>query len=279
MTTMTPNVTAAAEDVGNIMSMEHVNVRMPDQSLATLFYVVGLGFTRDPYMNVGLTNMWINVGDQQFHLPTGDPQVLRGHVGLVLPDLEALKARLADVQERLAGTSFSWSDRGDFVEVTSPWGNRYRCYGPGQFGPMSLGIPYVEFSVERGTAPGIQRFYERVMGAPGRVEQCDDGPAAVVEAGPGQNLVFQESQNVPGYDGHHIAIYVANFSSPYEFLDERKLVMQEARNHQFRFRDIVDPESGSRAFILEHEVRSIRHPGYRRQLVNRDPVLAPMGMR
>src|SRR5438045_7851373 len=84
--TLSRSDTANAEDVGNIVSLEHVNTQVPDQSVATLFYIVGLGFTRDPYMNVGLTNMWINIGDQQFHLPTGKPQVLRGHTGLVVPD-------------------------------------------------------------------------------------------------------------------------------------------------------------------------------------------------
>jgi len=69
------------EDVGNIISLEHVNVQISDQSLATLFYVVGMGFTRDPYLNVGLNNMWVNVGEQQFHLPTRTPQVIVGHVG------------------------------------------------------------------------------------------------------------------------------------------------------------------------------------------------------
>src|SRR2546425_58848 len=66
-----------AQDIGNIVALEHVNVRIPSQQLATAFYVVGLGFTRDPYLMVGLENMWINVGQQQFHLPTADPQVLR----------------------------------------------------------------------------------------------------------------------------------------------------------------------------------------------------------
>ena len=36
------------EDVGNIISLEHVNVQISDQAIATLFYVVGMGFTRDP---------------------------------------------------------------------------------------------------------------------------------------------------------------------------------------------------------------------------------------
>ena len=84
----------ADEDVGNIISLEHINVQIPDQAVATLFYVVGMGFTRDPYLNVGLNNMWVNVGEQQFHLPTRPPQVIDGHVGMVLPDLQLLKTRL-----------------------------------------------------------------------------------------------------------------------------------------------------------------------------------------
>ena len=273
MTTLTADTAVVAEDVGNILSMEHVNVRVPDQSLATLFYVVGLGFTRDPYMNVGLTNMWVNIGDQQFHLPTGQPQVLRGHVGLVVPDLEALERRLAEVREGLAGTAFGWSEQREYVAVTSPWGNQYRCYGPGRFGAMTLGIPYVEFSVQAGAAPAIQRFYQQVMSAPGRLQNRDAGPATVIEVGPGQELVFQENETVPEYDGHHIAIYVAGFSGPYQYLDERKLITEGVRNHQFRFQDIIDPESDQSVFAIEHEVRSIRHPGYRRQLVNRDTVV------
>ncbi len=93
-TTMTAPTAALAEDVGNIVAMEHVNTTMPDQSAATVFYILGLGFTRDPHMNVGLNNFWVNIGDQQFHLPTAKPQVLRGHVGLVVRDLPALKQAL-----------------------------------------------------------------------------------------------------------------------------------------------------------------------------------------
>src|SRR5437879_13506822 len=94
------------EDVGNIVALEHVNVQISDQSLATLFYVNGLGFTRDPYLNVGLNNMWINVGEQQFHLPTHSPQVLRGKIGLVVPSIDELRKRLNDVKERLNRSRF-----------------------------------------------------------------------------------------------------------------------------------------------------------------------------
>ena len=31
----------------------------------------GLGLTRDPYLMTSVTNMWVNVGRSQFHLPTG----------------------------------------------------------------------------------------------------------------------------------------------------------------------------------------------------------------
>ncbi len=78
----------ATQDVGNVLCMEHVNVMVPNQQMATDFYIGGLGFTRDPYMMVDTDNMWANLGEQQFHLPSRGQQVLRGHVGLVIPDIE-----------------------------------------------------------------------------------------------------------------------------------------------------------------------------------------------
>src|SRR5512135_3109961 len=89
------------EDLGNVVGLEHVNVLIPDQQLATLFYVTGLGLTRDPYLMTSTDNMWINVGRSQFHLPTRKPEVLRGRVGIVLPGREALLARLAGVKRLL----------------------------------------------------------------------------------------------------------------------------------------------------------------------------------
>jgi hypothetical protein len=262
------------EDVGNIVLLEHVNLQVPDQSLAILFYIVGLGLTRDPYFNIGLRNMWANAGEQQFHLPTRPAQVIHGHIGIVVPDLEALEERLKSVQEGLAGTKFSWSAKTDHIAVTCPWGNRFHCYAAGPaFGDMALGIPYVEFLVEPGRAAGISRFYDRVLGAPSTVESGEQGTLARVKIGRNQSLVFRESEEaLPSYDGHHVAIYVANFSWPYGFLKERGLISEDVRNHQFRFKQVIDPESGSGLFLVEHEVRSLHHPMFRRFLVNRDPV-------
>src|SRR3989304_8075061 len=166
-------------DVGNIVLLEHVNLQIPDQPAAILFYVVGLGFTRDPYLSVGLENMWINVGEQQFHLPTRNAQVIPGHIGVVVSDLNLLQNRLKVVEERLKATRFAWSLEHDHVAVTCPWGNLFRCYNPGpRFGDMLLGIPYVEFQVRPGTAGGIAGFYQEVMRAPSAVDSADGVPAA-----------------------------------------------------------------------------------------------------
>src|SRR5450756_350954 len=127
---MPPKFDRAAEDLGNSIHLEHVNVQVPDQRLATLFYVTGLGLTRDPYLMVSDSNMWVNVGRSQFHLPSGEPQVLRGHIGLVISGREALLERLASVARKLEGTAFGFSKHNDYVEATCPWGNRVRCYEP-----------------------------------------------------------------------------------------------------------------------------------------------------
>jgi hypothetical protein len=267
---MTQRDALLQEDVGNITLLEHVNVQIDDQSIATLFYLVGLGFTRDPHMMVGLENMWVNLGEQQFHLPTGKPQVLRGHVGLVTPSLESLAQRLEGVAPRLEGTKFAWSQEDGYIAVTSPWGNQFRVYEPGpDFGSLRVGMPYVLFEVPRGTAAGIAAFYNRVIGAAATVEAGKDGDVAKVSVGQYQHLLFKEADNVPDYDGHHIAVYVANFSQPYADLSERGLVTEEPRNHQYRFVDIVNPETNEKLFSIEHEVRSLKHPMYKRPLVNR----------
>ena len=57
MNAAAPAYDRSAEDLGNIVLLEHVNFRQNDQRLATLFYVAGLGLTRDPYMHVSDVNM------------------------------------------------------------------------------------------------------------------------------------------------------------------------------------------------------------------------------
>jgi hypothetical protein len=263
----------SAEDLGNSIHLEHVNVTVPDQRLATLFYVTGLGLTRDPYLMVSDTNMWVNVGRSQFHLPDGKAQVLRGHTALIIAGREALLARLASVASKLDGTAFTYSEHNDYVEATCPWGNRMRCYEPdaARFGRITLGIPYVEFEVPAGTAKAICAFYPQIMGIPTELKN-GDATVARAKVGKDQYLQFRETDRPqPDFDGHHVQIYITDFSGPYRLLSERGLVSQEDNQYQYRFRDIVDPADGRHLFTVEHEVRSATHPMYLRPLINRDP--------
>jgi hypothetical protein len=263
----------AAEDLGNSIHLEHVNVQVPDQRLATLFYVAGLGLTRDPYLMVSDSNMWVNVGKSQFHLPSGEAQVLRGHIGIVIAGREALLDRLASVARKLDGTAFAFSEHNDYVEAVCPWGNRIRCYEPdaARFGRITLGIPYVEFDVPIGTAPRICEFYPRIMGIPAELAN-GDGTLARAKMGKDQHLQFRETDRPqPEYDGHHVQMYITDFSGPYRALSERNLIWSEDNQYQYRFREIVDLDSGKPLFTVEHEVRSATHPMYLRPLINRNP--------
>src|ERR1700722_16163511 len=121
----------SAEDIGNIVGLEHVNLGVGDQGLATLFYMSGLGLTRDPYMMTSVDNMWVNVGAQsQFHLPTMKAQRLRGRVGLVIPDRAGLLRRFETIGKFLAGTQFAFKEHDDHVEAICPWGNHILVYEP-----------------------------------------------------------------------------------------------------------------------------------------------------
>lgn len=263
------------EDIGNIVCLEHVNTRVPDQQLATTFYVMGLGLTRDPYLQTGTTNMWMNAGRAQFHLPTGDPQVVRGHTGLVIEGRDALLERLATVAPALSDTRFAVSEHNDHVDVVCPWGNAIRCYEPSdRFGAVRLGIPYVSFNAPVGSAPAIARFYQEIVGTEADTDDEDGAAIARVQAGNGQHLIFKEtSEAQPAFDGHHVAIYLADFSGPYKKLLARDLISRETNQHEYRFIDIIDLDSGEALFQLEHEVRSMRHPMYARPLVNRNPTI------
>jgi len=263
----------AAENLGNVVSLEHVNTRIPDQIVSTLFHVTGLGFTRDPYLMTSTDNMWINIGRSQFHLPTGGAQVLRGRIGLVVPDLVALARRLSAVRPALAGTRFDFREGDGVIDVVSPWGNRLRCHAPqSRFGRVNLAVPYVTFDVPPDSAAGIARFYREVMEAPAQLIDDNEGLRARVMVGQSQYLAFRETDEpLPPYDGHHIQVYIADFSGPYERLKARGLIMEESDRHQYRFKDLVDLDSGKVLFTIEHEVRSMRHPLYNRPLVNRNP--------
>ena len=274
----------AAEDVGNIVHLEHFNCIIDDQRLAVLFYVVGLGATRDPYLFPGLENIWLNFGRTQVHMPSRAVpprfEVLRGTAGFVVPSLDELVKRLERAgkeMDRVVGSrrNFSFSKKEKCVEATDPWGTRVRCHAPApEYGPIELGLAYVDFDVPPGTAEGIARFYEQVMKAPAKASKgrCS------VSVGKHQKLHFTETKKpLPEYDGHHIQVYIQDFSSPYEWLKARGLVTMETDAHEWRFQWITDPKDGRKLFQIEHEVRSMKHPLFNRPLVNRNPAITNTG--
>lgn len=262
------------EDLGNIVNLGHINVTIPDQGLGTAFYITGLGLTRDPYIMTGTNNMWVNAGVSQFHLPTKEPQVIQGVTGLVIPDREALLTRLEAVRDELAGTQFDFRETNECVETTCPWGNRLNCHAPDDdhFGRMGLGMAYVEFDVPVGASGAIDRFYREIFGAASELTERDGAPCAQVQAGEKQYLYFRETEEprVP-YDGNHIQVYIHDFSAPYHRLLDRGLIYQESNQHQFRFKDITDLDTGEIVYSIDHEVRSMLHAMYARPLINRNP--------
>lgn len=266
------------EQTGNLVLLEHVNLQIADPLLATQFYVVGLQLTRDPFLMVGLDNMWVNAGRTQFHLPTHatQPQRLRGTIGLVVPDLDRLEASLAAAAPGLAGTRFAFErEAGGTLVAVCPWGNRLRCHAPdaARWGAIELGIVSLDLDVPAGTAPAIAAFYRSLIGAPAAVEsRGGQAPQAVVRVGGFQRLNFVETEApIAPYDGHHIQVYMADFAGAHRRLVERGLVSRESDAHEWRFVDIVDPRDGALLTQLEHEVRSLQHPLYGRSFVNRNP--------
>jgi len=267
----------STQDVGNIVHLEHYNCCIDDQRLAVLFYVVGLGATRDPYIFPGMENIWLNFGRTQVHMPSRavppKAERLRGTAGFVVPSLEALAKRLeyaGKEMKRVVGDAraFSYIVKKDCVEATDPWGTRVRCHAPSpEYGPIDLGLAYVDFDVPPGTTEGIARFYNEVMEAPATASKG----RAVVRIGRHQKLMFTETKaKQPEYDGHHIQIYIADFSKSYKWLLERGLITMETDEAEWRFQWIVDPKDGRKLFQIEHETRSMKHRLFNRPLVNRN---------
>jgi hypothetical protein len=266
------------QDVGNIVLLEHWNIIHTNQQAATAFYVMGMGGTRDPYLFPGLENMWINFGRTQVHLPSRDmkakPQVMRGTMGYVMPDLEALKQQMKRAAPYLEGTKFSCKEKDGAIEATDPYGNRIRCHAPSpQYGSTEMGLVYIDFDVPKGTAAGIARFYNDVMKAPASAK----AGRATVSIGRSQRLYFTETaKKLPEYDGHHFQIYIADFSGPYKWLKERDLITMETDEMEWRIQWIVDPKDARPLFQIEHEVRSMKHRLFNRPLVNRNPSITNM---
>jgi hypothetical protein len=197
-------------------------------------------------------------------------------MGLVVPDPDGVVGRIDQLLSRIpmmAGTELAHARIDGQLMVTGPWGNQFRIHGPDEIPGVAIGMPYLEIDIPPGRADGVAAFYHTILGAPTRIETTDGGhgPTAIVTIGLHQELRFCETHDpIIDYDGHHIAIYLSNFSGPYDQLNARGLISRETDENEYRFIDIVDPDTGEACTQLEHEVRSLHHPMFGRALINRD---------
>ncbi|MCZ6843537.1 MAG: VOC family protein [SAR324 cluster bacterium] len=266
-------------ELGSFVALDHVNLRVPDQHLATLFFLEGLGLTRDPYRMTGTSNMWVNIGAQQFHLPTTEPMPFPGVIGLVVPRLDAVRERLKRVAPKLKSTAFSWQDGKAAIAAQDPWGRRVRVHQAGGAVPAmsNMALAYVEIWVPKGSAAPIAAFYEQVIGAPCALAGPGKSRAAVA-VGPHQSLRFVERANAPaGSHNNHLALYLTRYQDVYARMRKLKNLMEKHRFEQFRFNRILDLKSGKCLIELEHEMRSLYHGDYGRALVNRGDIGGRLG--
>jgi len=287
-----------SQEQGNIVVMEHVNLAEPDQLVAMVFYIDGLGLTRDPYTPFNTSVMWVNIGKQQIHVPTTEnAQVVSGHIGLLTPSIDLMVERLQNVQNHhlLAGTKFSWKIKDKFkkglvpdtyskkvIHVQCPWGNKFRIYEYNKsFGASELGIIYVLQHCPTNSVAAIAEFYQKYFEVP--VYLVSAQKTAHVVVGPWQRLIFQENENyqMSDYRGYHVAIYISKFESTYKkfladnllftkhrFMDKCDTLKNALQWNQFRILDLTNNKKEV-VLHLEHEVRSLYHPSFGRPLVNR----------
>ena len=160
------------------------------------------------------------------------------------------------------------------------------------------GIRYVRFHARRGTAERIGRFYrdifganvrtvEKIAGTDGQMMAC----ASIVQVGPSVFFLFYEHRTTDltaerearqtgvlahdaGGEGLHVCIYIAHFRQAFDRLQALGLIWTNPRfalldtcdtyaqahaSRQFRFKAIVDLETGQPLLEIEHEVRATRH--------------------
>ena len=208
----------AAEDLGNSIHLEHVNVRYRTSVWRSCSMSPGSGSRAIPYLMVSDNNMWINVGRSQFHLPSGKPQVLRGHTGLVIAGREALLERLHRVAQASSPARASASPSTTTMSKR-PARGATACAAmsrtPSASAASRLAFPMSSSTCRSAPRKRIADFYPAVIGTPAQV-QNGDGTVARVQVGKDQYLHFRETDRpLPDFDGHHVQIYVADFSGPY----------------------------------------------------------------
>jgi len=287
-----------SQDIGSIVCLEHINLAQPDQMTAMVFYVEGLGLTRDPYAPENTSTMWINIGNQQIHVPKyPTPQIMAGHIGIITPSIPSLLQRLQRIQdhELMKGTKFSWTAKDKFkkdlvppgynnkvVHVTCPYGNKFRIYEHSKdIGHHQLSVYYVLHYISSKHSKTVGQFYQKYFDVP--VTFVPSEKTVHITVGPWQRLIFVENEKWSNadYTNYHVAFYVSGFAQTYKkfhadnllftqhrFADRCETLENALSWKQFRTKNILD-ENKEVLISFEHEVRSLHHPSFKRPLVNR----------
>jgi hypothetical protein len=123
-------------EIGGVLHLEHFNFEVLDYDMAIIFFMHALGLTRDPYRRTDETNMSVNIGMQQFHLPWRGrvtPSFL-GEIGLILPDIKIVLARLNRIERNgiFEGTAYEiLAVQNNFTYLKSPWGISMHLWNSG----------------------------------------------------------------------------------------------------------------------------------------------------
>lgn len=268
-------------EIRGILHLEHFNFEGADHDIATIFFMNGLGFTRDPYRRVDETNMGVNIGMQQFHLPRrGNPTPpFYGEVGLIVPNLPLIKARLERLAEmgKFDGTPYNLAMLDDgTMRVMSPFGISLRLYSPGSIPFLRpLGLAYIDIPVEPGKTEPLEKFYRDLVDTPTTLCELAGEKSLIVTFGPYQYVRFRERE-IEDYElySFHVAYYVTNYNPYRDRVIEQESLQGEGLGQVFFFDELFDPDTGDMILRFPQEVRSVYHPDFMRPLVNRWPLIS-----
>lgn len=252
--------------------------------------------TKTPHLNLGALTQFHTPSPENEAGLKGGAQRWRGEVQLLYRDEAALLAaqRRLELLKGEPGFEDSQLQVGAFdgalMTVTCPYGNIFSLrvataqqlaalspqqgVRPGSEASTCLGMGGVVLKVPPGTAQRGACFYTEVFGCGSR--ELRPGSWAVLGGPDGQQqLILEEAADASGRElGEHIAIYVKDYAGCFERLLEKGLIwvnprfvhldksttLEEAWKYStFRFKDIVELDSGEKLFELEHEVRTVMH--------------------
>ena len=122
--------------------LEHLNINSGGlwNTEFEQFYTLGLGFVKD-YRSEKVLNRtrnagglmqsleWRNIGLQQIHFPSDEPQRIDGYISLEYPNINLLKTRLTLYNISYQTTLNEYNEnKEEYIQVQCPIGNIYRIY-------------------------------------------------------------------------------------------------------------------------------------------------------